>query len=195
MTNEPENTDSPNGDELDAHALKEQLDKAIEESKELESKNRQLFERAKKAEGFEKDSEGNWIKTVEKEKPKASEKKQEEEFGLLHRTFLASAGVTTEEEVELAREIQKETGKSWEKLINDDYFKFQLEKFRDKKSVEVATSPQGGKAPTDAKLSTEFWKQKGRPPRPDEVPDRKQRTKIARELMKQETSGGKFYND
>ena len=75
MENEIENIDSPN-DETDEQELEttpdEELEGDSEEMIALKQKNRQLFERAKKAEGFEKQEDGTWFK-----KPKPEPKKPE----------------------------------------------------------------------------------------------------------------------
>ena len=117
-------------------------------------------------------------------------------FGLLEKSYLRSAGVVGEEEMELAKSIQKKTGLDWDALVDDDYFKSKLDSFRAKKANELATSNiKGGQGESGAKYTPEYWLAKGVPPSREEVPDRKSRVKIARAFMTSTKSGKKFYND
>src|SRR3990167_10010390 len=67
-------------------------------------------------------------------KPPAKNESKPDEFGLLQKSYLRAAGVVAEDEVELARDIQKKTGLDWVKLVDDDYFKTKLEGLRTAKS-------------------------------------------------------------
>ena len=57
-------------DNLDATALKELVQTERNKTKDVSEKNRQLFARAKKAEGFEL-KDGDWVKPAPEEKSKA----------------------------------------------------------------------------------------------------------------------------
>ncbi|KKR45470.1 MAG: hypothetical protein UT82_C0028G0002 [Parcubacteria group bacterium GW2011_GWB1_40_14] len=128
--------------------------------------------------------------------PKLQDKNKPDEFGLLQKTYLRSAGITAEDEVELARDIQKKTGLDWDKLVDDDYFKSKLEVLRTAKANEEATlGVKGGGGTTQAKNTPEYWIAKGVPPTAEQVPDRKLRAKIARAMMAQSKDGSKFYNE
>ena len=71
MEDNNENTNSNNGDNENSNSENETTVESLKEDNvALEEKNKQLFERAKKAEGFEKDSDGNWSKDEKAEKPK-----------------------------------------------------------------------------------------------------------------------------
>jgi len=199
--NEFENADSLNSeqdgelDTLEPSALKDLLLKERTEKGKLSETNKQLFERAKKAEGFEKQEDGSWVK-IEKAPAKPKKEEKPDEFGLVEKTFLRVAGVTEEDEIELAKDIQKKTGLDWDKLVDDDYFKNKLEGLRTKKANELATSGvKGGAGSSEAKNSPEYWLAKGNPPTIEQVPDRKVRATIARAFMASTKSGKKFYND
>lgn len=162
----------------------------------LEEKNRQLFARAKKAEGFEL-KDDKWVK-VEKEekKPKAEVSKPDGEFGLLQKSYLRSADIVEEDEVELVKKLMEETGKDIDVLIETKYFKSELEELRDVKATTKATSDvRGGRGNTQATDTAEHWIAKGIPPTPEQVPDRATRVKIARAMIASEDTGKKFYND
>lgn len=204
-----ENTDSNNGEKpiqdlesLDAVALKELVISGRADNVKLSGDNKQLFERAKKGEGFEKQEDGSWLKTEKASTKKESkdekkEEKSDEEFGLLQKTYLRSADIVDEDEVELAKKLMKETGKDLDVLIESKYFKSELAELRDTKSVTKATSGvEGGGGENKAVDTPEHWIAKGVPPTPDQVPDKKTRVKIARAMMKNASTGGKmFYND
>lgn len=124
------------------------------------------------------------------------EKKSDDEFGLLEKTYLRSAGITDEDEVSLAKRLKKETGKDLDELIDSKYFKTELEDLRDAKaSIEATSGVEGGGSESQAKNTPEYWKAKGVPPTREQVPDRKTRAKIARAMMSSAKSGSKFYND
>ena len=125
------------------------------------------------------------------------EEEKSEEFGLLQKTFLRSAGITDEDEVELAQEIQKQTGLDYDRLVEDDYFISKLEKLRDSKATADATSNiKGGKGTQEAKNTAEFWIAKGVPPSREDLPDNKLRRSIGKEMWTKAKSGGKtFYNE
>ena len=138
-----------------------------------------------------------------KSKPEASSSKNEakpDEFGLLQKSFLRSAGITTADEVELARVTAKKWGVSYDqldRLVDDDDFKVKLEKLRtDKSNAEATSNLKGGGGKTEAKNTPDYWIAKGVPPSAEQVPDRKTRVTIARAMMKNAHTGGKkFYND
>ena len=70
-----------------------------------------------------------------------------DEFGLLHKSFLRSAGITTDEEVELARTTAKKWGISYDqidKLIGDEDFKVKLDKFRTERANAEGVSNING---------------------------------------------------
>ena len=119
-----------------------------------------------------------------------------EDFGLLQKAYLRAVGVTDEEEIELAKDIQKKTGMDWDKLVDDDYFKHKLEGLKASKANAVATSNVRGSGGTaQAKYTPEYWLAKGNPPSAEEVPDRKLRGQIARAFMDSAKSKKMFYND
>lgn len=133
-----------------------------------------------------------------KEEPKENfNNSKPEEFGLLQRTFLRSAGVTSEDEIELARKIQKETNMDWSTLPDSKYFKSELEDLRTTKANTNATANvRGGQGTSETKSTPEYWQAKGVPPTAQDIPDRKTRAKIVRSFMANSRTGGKkFYND
>ena len=127
------------------------------------------------------------------------EKKPEpkpDEFGLSHKSYLRAAGITAEDEVELARDTAKKWGMEIDKLVDDEDFKIKLDKLRTSKANATAVSNvKGGGGQPQAKNTPEYWIAKGTPPSATDVPDRKTRAKIARALMDNAKNGKKFYNE
>lgn len=139
-------------------------------------------------------------KELKKTPPKETEtpKNQPEEFGLLQKTYLRAAGLASEDEIELARDIQKKTGTDWDKLVEDEYFQSKLQKLRDGKANARATDVEGGNSSSSgAKNTPEYWIQKGSLPTEKDVSDRKTRASIARTMAERSRGGGggRFYNE
>lgn len=214
MSKEIANSDASNGDNsiqdlegLDATALTELITKEREANVDTLDKNKQLFERAKTAEGFEKQEDGSWVKKEEKDKESKDEKtekksetktKGEPDNDLLNKTFLRAAGIKDEDEVELALKTAEKWNVTVDKLVDDEDFKVKLEKLRDTKATADATSNvkgSGGKS-TDAKNTPEYWISKGTPPSKEDIPDSKVRRKISRAFFEANKPSGKleFYN-
>ena len=203
-----ENLDSPNEDkdaivlneDDDIDAVKEKFGQLSEKSKKTFDDNKQLFSRAKKAEGFEL-KDGKWTKiekSVEKVEKKSEEKKPDTQLvDKIDRLTLQAGGIKEKEEVELANKWKEKTGRELDEILTNEIFIKELQQIRDDKANEVATTGVKGDAKTSgAKLTAEYWNSKGTPPTAEEVPDKKTRVKIIREMMKGESSGSfRFYND
>ena len=159
MDNEHELLDSSNQqevnlDEIDIDALKEQYKKLSENHKDVSSKNRQLYERAKKAEGFDKDEEGNWTKTI---KPK-KEKADEELIQRLDKLALKSANIVEAKKVELFEKWRTETGRDADAIIENPIFQKELEALDIETKNQAATSNiQGEGGGSSAQSTPEYW--------------------------------------
>ena len=135
-------------------------------------------------------------KLTELGKVQPDKKDNKSDDTLLQKAYLRSAQITAEDEVELALTTAKKWDVSIDKLVDDEDFKIKLEKLRTSKANIAAThNLKGGKGPSEAKNTPEYWIAKGVPPTPDQVPDRKTRATIARAMMENQKSGKKFYNE
>ena len=116
---------------------------------------------------------------------------------LLQEAFLTAVGITDDEEVELALQTAKKWDMPINKLVKDDDFKQKLDKHRTAKANATATSnirgDKGGGS--SAKETSAYYIAKGAPPTADQVPDRKLRAQIARDMMSAAKKGKTFYND
>lgn len=162
MAEEIVNLDTPNeepgevvvADDADATALKEKLT-------ELNEKNRQLFARAKKAEGFEL-KDGHWVKSEPKvEKVKKEEKKEEktEGLGYAEKAYLKASGVQERDEFDL---FESELGKYREgtpldMVLESQDFKNKLTSLREKKKVEDATPESSPRSSSTSKNKVDYW--------------------------------------
>ncbi len=110
---------------------------------------------------------------------------------------LQIAGITHQDDIELARATAKKWQMDIGKVLMDDDFKAKLEKQQTSRSnVEATTGIKGSGAPSEVKNSLAYWQAKGTPPTPSDIPDRKARQKIIREMIRKSGSDGiKFYNE
>lgn len=160
-----ENANSPNSEnnttEVDVAALQEKLTKT-------EESNKQLFERAKKSEGFVKEN-GDWVKKeaqpqTETKKPEAQVEKQSKELDYGQKAFLIANEIKGKEEHDFVLEVMNDSGKSLDEVIESPYFKAGLEEKRQAKATEEAV-PQGTRrASSSAKDSVDYWIAKGELP-------------------------------
>ena len=126
-----------------------------------------------------------------------TEKTKTDNYGLLQKGYLRTAGITAEDEVELALSTAKKWDMEVDKLIDDEDFQLKLKRAREAKANVAATQGiKGETGSSQAKFTTEYWKAKGAPPTPNDVPDRKVRQKIVREMRdSMSNKGTKFYNE
>lgn len=141
------------------------------------------------------------LKDLQKSKETAEAPKPHTEDVALVQKFerlsLRQAGITHEEDMELARATAKKWGLDIDQVLADDDFKLKLDRQQTARSNADATSNvKGGSGEGGgAKGTPEYWLAKGTPPTPDQVPDRKVRAKIIRAMMAQGESKGMFYSE
>lgn len=160
---------------------KAEYDKLLTDLGSLKRENKTLKRPKETTETSEKTNDtGNLLERVEK-------------------MALRSAGITHEDDVSLARETAKKWGVDIDELLDDEDFQAKLKRQQTtRKNNDATTNIKGdkGKGTSSAKETSEYWQARGERPTPDEVPDRKVRAKIIRELMAQEKGVGKnpYYN-
>jgi len=185
MENNIENSDSTNGEienqnsqntgeaqdleNLDANALKEIARKEREEKQKLSETNKHLFERAKRAEGFERDSEGNWVKVEKKTEKKSetkSKKTDELDYGQLafYNSKSDSVKIESDEDVEFLRQTISDTGKSQAELLKAKWFSSELKERQEAKTVARATPGVSRVAGNSAVNTVDYWISKGQLP-------------------------------
>ena len=178
------------GDDVDA--LREKLSTVSEQ-------NKQLFVRAKKAEGFEL-KDGKWVKPerskettketkVDTKPPKDSSQSSELDYGQL--ALLRTEGIKGSEEVALFKEIMSETGKGVLDVLDSNYFKSRLTDLRETKesmgAIPKGRNRSGQTGVTDTDVAVAKYKEDGTLPS-----DFKTRSAVVKALEAEETIGGMF---
>lgn len=116
----------------------------------------------------------------------------------VERIALRTAGITHQDDIELAQKTAKKWGVDIDQLLEDSDFKVKLERQQTDRANVTATSDikGSGNAPSNAKSTSEYWLAKGVPPTPADVPDSATRRKIIGDMRRQADSGtgSQFYN-
>src|SRR3990167_5403362 len=142
-TSNVESTETETGvastETVDAAALQEK-------NTELENTNRQLFERAKKAEGFVK-VDGKWVKAPKPEEAVETAQQLKAKAGELSETqldYLDLKGVTDESDIDVIQKVMQRTGQTVRQALGDEYVASKLAANKAKRDVLSAT-PSGTK--------------------------------------------------
>jgi hypothetical protein len=157
-----------------------------------ELENKQLLEEESTTEP-EKDWKAEALKykailARNKDKPHREPSKKSDELDYGAKAFLKSSGIENAEFDFVKTELQKSGLKDLESLLDNPYFKAELENKRALDKTKNATIK--GKASNQvATDSVEYWLTKPI----DEVP-REMRFKVVQAKMKKDNSGGTFYN-
>lgn len=133
-----ESTETETGAEstetVDAAALQAKL-------AEVEQTNKQLFERAKKAEGFVK-VDDKWVKAPKAEEVIETAQQLKTKTGELTETqldYLDLKGVTESEDVDVIQKVMQRTGQTVRQALGDDYVVQKLAANKAKRDVQGAT--------------------------------------------------------
>lgn len=150
MENENEVVTSQNDESIETQTEEtstETVDVAALQAKaaELEQTNRQLFERAKKAEGFVK-VDNKWVKA-----PKSVDTpvtKQPEATGETEDTtklLLEVKGITEDDEQELFQKWKNDTNRKPREILNNKIFQAELKELRSEKATKAAIPASNGR--------------------------------------------------
>ena len=142
---------------LEEDARKEKVQNIIKERNDILDSNRKLFSRAKEAEGFKQDEEGNWIKEIKPE-GKKSDKSDDKLLERLDKMALQVAGITEADEVELFNKWKTDTEREADEIVGNSIFKKELEELKIAKANQKATSDipgEGGES--GVKNTPEYW--------------------------------------
>ena len=188
MENEPEIIDSPNDETIDPVGG-DDVDALREQNRRFADQNRQLFARAKKAEGFEL-KEGAWVKTEKvqkKEEPykppesKATPKTDDIDFAQLafHNTKSDALKIESDEDIDFLRTTLKETGKTQKELLGAKWFQAELKERSEARATKEAT-PSGTRrsGETSAKTQVDYWLKRGELP-----PNTPENAKLRQEVV------------
>lgn len=194
MEKEIENLDSTNEELNDINVDETDDIAALRESyTKLTEKNRQLFERAKKAELDLKDLKGKKSpeESKKEEKPKVPQKPSELDYS--HLAFLSAKGIEEEDELDLVTEVMSETGKELREVVKTNYFQSRLKELRGIKTARAALPKSSTRFAPSSRDSLEYWVAKY--DQTGELPPREQvelRRKVIKERLKSEDNKSKF---
>jgi len=159
LASENEENDTE-GQSEDVNALKEKI-------KDISGKNRQLFERVKKAEGFEKDAEGKWVKTQKpkvKPEPKPEPKPQSNEPDYAKLAFLEQRGFAHPDDQKLVQDEAERLKLPLTDVLGMEHIKSKLQTAKDTREA-LAGMPKGrGKVGGLGMQDVDYWLAKGETP-------------------------------
>lgn len=146
MENVNENDNSSNVESTETEtgaASTETVDVATlqKERDELAQTNKQLFERAKKAEGFVK-VDGKWVKAPKAEEAVENAQQLKAKAGELSETqldYLDLKGITDQDDIDVIQKVMQRTGQTVRQALSDDYVVQKLEANKAKREVKAAT--------------------------------------------------------
>lgn len=108
------------------------------------------------------------LKKLSENPPVKPEVKQEVEkkeiLDRVDRAVLSVKGITEPEEIELVEKRKSETGRSLEELLSTNWFKQELQEFRDHNMTSSAIPSGSKRSGQAARDSVEYWIQKGELP-------------------------------
>lgn len=126
----------------------------------------------------------------EEPKPKPEKKTAQKSDGLDlgAKAFLTANGIKGSKEFEFVQSELKKSGESVDSLIENEYFKDKLEKFRALEKTVEAT-PSGKRSSGVATDSVEYWMEK-----PFEEVPKDMKAKVVQAKLDKEQNKGHFYN-
>jgi hypothetical protein len=137
--------------------IKEQLKT---EAEALDKSNKQLYSRAKTAEGFERNSEGKWVKKPESvkepEKPE-SNKLQSDEPDYAKLAFLEGKGIKHPDDQKLVQEEANRLKLSLTDILGMEHIKAKLKNASDQREAEAGMPQGGGQPGSGSKNSVDYW--------------------------------------
>lgn len=147
---------------LDEDTRKERIQSILSERNETLDANRKLFARAKEADGFKQDDDGNWIKIVKEPEAKKTGKSDDKLVERFNKLARKTAGIVEADEVEFFENWKRDNG--YESIEDDDVviskkgFQTEFADFRTAKDTQKATSEiKAGTGEGGAKGTPDYW--------------------------------------
>jgi len=131
-----------------------------------------------------------------RETPKSNQSDDTKLLERMEKIAFKAEGITHPDDIDLARATAKKWNMDVEEVLADPDFKAKLERQQTERSnIQATSGVKGSAGVSQAKNTLEYWKAKGVPPTPADVPDRNIRQKIVVEMMRGSKEVKKFYND
>lgn len=164
MENQTENDNSSivEGNEPTVDTQPQEETVSASKFRELEETNRQLFERAKKAEGFVK-VDGKWVKAPKAEEAIATQNELQAKTGELSETqldYLDLKGITEQEDIDIIQRVMKRTGQTVRQALADDYVVSKLSEAKKNREVRAATPSSTRRSGQGAVDDLAYWIEK-----------------------------------
>lgn len=189
MENETENLDSPNeteSTEPENDANQGNLDALKEQLKETSDKNRQLFERAKKAEAELKEFRA-------KAEAKPESQPTAPDYGRL--AFLQTKGIDHPDDIKMVESEAERLKLPLTDVLGMPHVQAQLTALRDERTAKEGLPHGTGKAGGNQKGTLEYWLAQGEgkvPTTPDGNIDQELAEKVVEARIKKEKSDAQF---
>lgn len=171
----------------------EMIEQIKSEASALEVQNKQLYSRAKKAEGFEYDkSSKQWVRSKKvspQEPPQPSSNKPNNDFDYGELSYLAVKGYEHEDDLNYIKTIKEKSGEPLRKIIEDDYVVEHLRTMKEERMVQNAIPSSQRRAPAILKNTVDYWLAKGELPPMDQVQLRRD---VLNERINRERQKSKF---
>ena len=168
----------------DVNALKEKVD-------ELSGKNKQLFERAKKAEGFDK-VDGKWVKTqkpeAKPEPPALTPQSNEPDYAKL--AYLKAEGIAHPDDQKIVQDEATRLKLSLTDVLQMEHIKSKLETAKNQREAMAGMPKGGGRGTGKTQGDVDYWLAKGETPDDQELAE-----KVIEARIKKEEQGNKFSDE
>lgn len=180
MANEIEEVDFINNEEIDpTEPTEPEAPKDDEKEIDWKAKAQELQGRLKRA-------ETKLSKPTKEETPSKPSTSGGLDYG--QKAYLIANGIKSAEETKFVEQQLKESGKTLEQLLENKYFKADLEEMREIAKTQEA-NPTGRRTGTTAIDSVEYWMGK-----PIEDVPKEMRARVVNAKIKQSENKGVFYN-
>lgn len=100
--------------------------------------------------------------------PKQETKSGDLDYG--QKAYLVANGIKGTDEINLVKQIMKDTGKDLDSIIESRYFQAELKEMRDDKATKEAVPTNTKRSGNSARSSVEYWLAKGELP-PEDQPE------------------------
>jgi hypothetical protein len=172
----------------DEEVVEELEDEIVEENEEVQEDTTDWKAKFEETEGRLRRAEKKLSKAKSSVEKKASQPSESDGLDYGKKAFLNSNGIKGAKEFDFVENELAKSGEELEDLLENDYFKSKLEKFRaiNRTSEAIPKSSNGGGTTTN---SVEYWMTKPI----EEVPADMRRQVVNAKIAKDKTKG-KFYN-
>lgn len=176
-TNEEVNFNEEQNNQEVAETNANEETQETEESTDWQARARELEGRLKRAE--------KKLSRNDNDSPRQSSKTGEFDYG--QKAFLVANGVKSSDEMNLVKEIMKDTGKSLDQVLESKYFTKELEELREVRKTSSAVPSNSKRSNNTSRDSVDYWIAKGELPE-----DRELRSKVVKAKWQKSSSVNPF---